>query len=221
LDLRLGEYIRETRVNLLATEIHWLDENKQQQHKAAYFPPKTTTKEMNEFIQCELGLDFNFEVVSTEALIRDYNNVKDLLDNMEGNRLYLRRATQKAWDDTSFKEVTPDTLVVTIIDEASRLAVTTVALEDTTFLDIAEDIAEHHPEHKGRVFVDSEGMAFDLEDRPILEVPRGVTLITFLSKKNNYTGQEVREAIAKATATEKTAPDAMETDRYEHISTTQ
>ena len=208
LEIRPGEYIKEVRTTLLPIEIYWLDEKKQKQHKSVNIHPECNPKEAVDFIQCELGIDIRFELTTEEALVSNFNNMKDLLDEMNGNRFFLRRESQKSWDDTEFEETYRDTRVVTIL-KPDELAITNTAVDQITFMDIAESIADQHPEYKGRVIVDENGVAYGLSERPFWDVPRGVTLITSLSPKKLYTQEEIEKAISEIALNEETTPDSI------------
>lgn len=84
-------------------------------------------------------------------------------------------------------------------------------------MDIAETIAEQHPDLKGRKIVDENGLAYELSEVLLNLFPTGVEVITQLSKKHSYSPEEIKAALTEIAMANETSPDAIIPDRFETI----
>ena len=218
LNLRRFEILKEENEETIPMNIHWLDTKKQQQQKATYLPHSLNPKLADWHIRHELGLEFDFELDTEEAIINDHPTITELNNAMVSNRLYLKRPTQNKWDDPEFKEEIGIAELQIKHSPTSAEFFTFSILDGHRTINVLQDIAEQEPELAGNLILDINGTPFDLLQDLYMSILPGVRIQAYLSPKNKYPQDAIDRAIRKIALVEEVPADALATDRFPNIS---
>src|SRR5438132_800410 len=99
LHIRNLEILKEGSEEVVPMDINWIDSKKQHQHKPSFIPESISPVNVQWHIRHEFGLGFNFDVETDEANLVNLVTMKEVNEEMASNRLYLRRPSQKTWED--------------------------------------------------------------------------------------------------------------------------
>jgi hypothetical protein len=191
--LREGEHLIELKGNLAPIEATWLDQQSQEQRKAVYVSTDIMVVAAELFIQYELGLPFPFTLSSAEFSLTSTVLMSVALDDVTNNKLFLTRTEQHQWDDREFNNRPQEMTLTVNINESESINYT--ATEFFTFMDIAEDIADNHPEYKRNIIQDINGLEYQLDDRPSDFILPGTSMRAKVSSKRKYPLNQVTESL--------------------------
>ena len=211
--IRQNEVLRQEDEELIPMELHWIDSFKQMQHRASYIPAKQYPKHADMFIRYEQGLEFDFDITTDEAIIREYDTMAELNEEMVSNRLFLKRPGQTTWEDREYEEEYATAEFVINTSENDEPIVIAV-VDGFTILDALEIICNRKPEHAGKLILDTNNIQYDADNDLYMMILPGTHVLTHLSTANSYRKNEISKAIQQLASKLEITPAALASERF-------